>query len=545
MQALESALLLAPDDLDVVQQVERAQRACNERHKIQTLQANKSDMPALLEVEAAACELAAVKVGSTNLLPQYPRSAAGLPRMQPVGKSGGVPSRVMEVCAKLQAMLKAGDDDLLVYFRSCGGLSAAAECLYNAQQLQPGLSNEQAASICNQIISSCAEVLNAACEADTNGHVLCGCAYGSVGVQSISEKLTCDDFLASCCAACGPCESICVLLHTLSTNSDSRARIARAFFVSKDAASGDRLFTGLLKALPHLSGVHQVIATSLLANCVAEKGCAKNVADSFQDESALRSLSQLVCSSSNPLLLRHAATLLGNAATQPHIRKLLALDPVSGSLTKHICFFTKSDGQSMEAMVACMTCLYNLALEKNSPMLKDALTSQQWQECLVLLLEQQNTAVIQLVVAIAARAATSYSDSVPLIAEFSSSAVSVAREAAIEAKLLQQPPKVEDKQETAREWSEPIALKVIDATMRLLAACGSAGHTQAMQDNEAVRLILWACSSPTVMDGCAGNAALCLGFLVDTRCVLSKLKRPSSLLSTVNAKSEVGLLLAG
>lgn len=512
-------MLLAPDDPDVIQQVQRAQRAYNEHHKTQTLQANKSDMPALLEVEAAACELAAIQVNEASLLPQSPRSATGLPCMQPVGKAGGMPARVTQACTRLQSMLTGGDDDLLVYFRSCGGLSAAAECLYSAQQLQLDLSNAQAASSRLQIISSCADVLNTACEADTNGHVLCGCTYGSTGVQFISEKLKCDDFLASCCAACGTCDGMCVLLHTLSTDSDSRARIARAFFVSAGSEASDRPFTALLKALPGLLGAHQVIATSLLANCVAEKACAKDVADTLQDESSLQLLSQLVCTCSNPLLVKHAATLLGNAATQPHIRKLLAHDPVSDYLTRHICSLANSDGHSMDAMVACMTCLYNLALEKNSPQLQDALTSQQWRECLGVLLRQKNTSVIQLAVAIAARTATSYSDCVPAIVEFSQSAVLVAGTAATETHLLQQPSTAQEQCGDVPVWSEPVALKVVDATMRLLAACGAVGHTEAMQGDDALRLLLWACRTPSVMDGCAGNAALCVGFLVDARCV--------------------------
>lgn len=517
MQALESALLLAPDDRDIVQQVQRAQRAYNEKSKIQELQSNKNDMPSLLDLEAAACQLAAVKLDSAALLPQSPRAAVGLPGMKPAGKSGGVAAKVSEVSKTLQQMLQSGDEDLLVYFRSCGGLVAAAECLHSAQQLQHGLDDQTVVSRCHQIISGCANVLDAACRVDTNGHVLCGCAYGTSDVQTICDKLTCDEFLRSCCAASGQVETVCVLLHTLSTDSDSRARVAPALFASKDSKSGDSMFIALVKALGSLSGAHQVIAASLLANCVTEKACAKDMTECLKDPDNLQFLTQLLRTSSNAMLLRHASTLLGNASTQPHIRKLLAHDPVSESLAQHVCSFAKSNAQSETPMLACLTCLHNLALEGGSVQLKDALTSQQWQDCIGSLLQQQDTAIVQLVVAITARVATNYKESAAFASTFSCTAVPIATEAAAQAQLLENSEKVAEQGESQAQWSEQSALKMIDATMRLLAACGSAGHMQALDSDGALRLLLWACESTTVMDGCAGNAALCIGFLVDCR----------------------------
>ena len=63
------------------------------------------------------------------------------------------------------------------------------------------------------------------------------------------------------------------------------------------------------------------------------------------------------------------------------------------------------------------------------------------------------------------------------------------------------------------------AVRVIDAVVRALATWGKDGHVEELRGVAVLQLLVWCCSTSAVADNCAGNAALCVAYVADERCV--------------------------
>jgi hypothetical protein len=528
---METALLLAPDDADVVQQTERLQRQYNELRQIEQLAASKNDMPALLAIESASCELAAVRLDTPGALCAPSNTAQGIADLPKQVKRQqdelSVSARVKKLCTQLGCAL-AGGDDLKMYFRSCGGLGAAAKCLFSTCKLRGQLTSKAHLVSCWEIIDSCAKVLNEACALNTNGHVLCGCVHGSAPVpQSIAEHVLCHDLLAECCNVLTQSESVAVLLHSLSTDPESRVCVARSVCAQPLSANATQIpFPDLLRALPVLRGAHQVLSMSLLANCVAQRSCAVDAAMQLREASQVQPVCELLCNTSNRFFWQHAASLIGNLAMHAHVRSMLATETMGRMLVDGLKLYA-GDIASSDALLAGMTCLYNLALEKQSTGFQGMLASPSWHSVLMMdLLLHEDTSVAQLAISIAARVITTQSAAAAIDDTLARAVLRTATEAGQVTSLFGELVPEEHCVCSSRQWDEATALKTVDAAIRYLAGCGAAGRTAVLSEDHAIAVFLWACTNPKVMDGCAGNAAMCIGYLVESRCVSLSVRTP-------------------
>lgn len=529
---MEAALLLAPDNFEIIQAAQRVQRACNEQKVVKGLTASKQTMKELYNIESLSCALAAVNI-DVQVCNSSGESITGVTSLS--SKKPSLPLRdtesvcIQRICYDL-ILLLGENEDWRVYFRSCGGLKSAAcqlaRCLIRWHKTCPGgTCNAVSSSVCEPMITGCAGLLNLACQVDTNGHVLSGCVLGEPTGQKqrLSAELLCEKFLSHCCMASGSFEGLAILLHTLTTDEQSRQRVATAFLSKMDEVSGHSAVDDVFDKLQKLKPTHQSILVSLLSNCMTVYKFAASVSDGVGAGRHSKTVQLLLQQQTNPAMCELAANLLANSATLPKTRSALACDTVLQTLVCHCYTLSESAASQVEtkALKACLTCLYNLGLERDSRSISEVLNSDLWFHLVVKLFQHDDTAVAQLAACIEARHIAAVHANISRLSQLlSTPLINLAFEAGIATEIM---PKPELCQPHWRLWQDRQALKVIEAVMRILAGLGASGHVHVLKTSDAVALLTWACCTKAVMDGCAGNAALCVGYIADDKCALDPL----------------------
>lgn len=525
---MEAALLLAPDDFDIIQGAQRAQRAYNEQKIVKDLAASKSAMKELQTIESLTCAVAAIDIGSISSCKAAVGVAALPTSAAQQHASEAHTSLVTSLCEDLRILLR-GTDERRVYFRSCGGLQAVACLLSQCLGLWQACGScgtdsgapEACLSLClRKIIIGCTQLLNEACQVDTNGHALSGCVIGEPAGQKqmVSEDLMCEAFLSKCCSAVSSFDALAVLLHTLTTDELSRQKVAAAFLLGDPAlahAAIDNAFDQLLTLKP----VHQSVTVSLMSNCMTINVFAEKVSAALGAGKHVATFQALLRQESNALTCELAANLLANAAASPKIRGTLACEPVFQALAGHCSRLSESGASNAEtqALKSCLSCLCNLGLVRAASELSDCLNSDLWMKTVTGLLTHDDTAVTQLAACVEARhAAAANADLAKLEDRLAQLLIGLAIEAGQATSIM---PCKNQHQAGLRAWQRPLALKCIDAVIRILACLGAAGQTDALKTPAAMDLLAWACCATEIPDGCAGNAAICIGFVADDKCV--------------------------
>lgn len=523
---MEAAVLLAPDDFDIIQGAQRAQQAYNEQKIVKHLTASKACMKDLQTIESLACALTAI---GSSIVDRPCKSAVGVAALRTATviphATDAQASHVKRLCDDLVALLRK-HDDWRVYFRSCGGLQSVACLLSQRLCMWKGRDSNESdsafskdGSACNKMITACANLLNEACQIDTNGRALSGCDMGKTEEQqqSISADLTCEMLLSQCCIAAGTFEAISMLLHTLTTDELSRQKVARAMLL-EDAASPHDAVDCTFRQLVSLEPVHRALTVALLSNCLTVDVFATRVSEALRAGQYPVLFHKLLQQQTNSCECKLVADFLANAATSPTIRSTLACKKVLQLLVGH-CSRLSVPGSSCsetQALVACLTCLYNIGLSREAPAVSDCLNADSWIHTATHLMKHDDTIVTQLAACIEARhVALLHADSSKIEVYLARRMIATAVEAGLAIGIM---PDMHQTGGSLRDWQGPVALKLIDAVIRMLAGLGSAGHVHVLKSLAAVELLAWAICTDAVMDVCAGNAALCIGFIADDEC---------------------------
>lgn len=525
---MEAALLLAPDDFDLIQGAQRAQRAYNEQKIVRNLTASKAAMKELKVIESLTCAVTAIDIDSIGSCKGIMGTAALPTSTTKRHTSEAHTERVTKLCGDLKTLLH-GNDEWRLYFRSCGGLQSVACLLSQCLGLwhirgscgtECGGPESTLSLRLRKIILGCTQLLNEACQVDTNGHALSGCVIGEPAGQKqmVSKGLMCEAFLFKCCVAVASFDAIAVLLHTLTTDELSRRHVAAAFLLADPAlakAAIDIAFDELLTLEP----VHQSVTMSLISNCMTIDVFAETVSAALSEGKHVATFQALLRQERNALTCELAANLLANAAASPKIRDILACEPVLQALVGHCSRLSvpgSSDAET-QALKSCLSCLCNLGLVKVNSQLSDCLNSDLWMRTVPGLLSHDDTAVTQLAACVESRhVAAANADLGEVEDRLAQRLIAVAIEAGQATSIM---PCKNQHQACLRAWQGPVALKCVDAVIRVLACLGAAGHSDALKTRVAVELLAWACCAEKIADGCAGNAALCIGFIADDKCV--------------------------
>eukprot|EP00892_Ulva_mutabilis_P008357 jgi/Ulvmu1/5894/UM026_0015.1 len=541
-EAMEAALMLAPDNFDIIQAAQRAQRAYAEQKVVSTLAASKDAMTELTAIESLSCSLASLNV-DVQQHSDARKAARGLSSLPTINANTETASaqavRVAQICSKLVSLLKGGDN-WRVYFRSCGGLKSAARQLEQCINLLHGQSvhgtyKSGAHTSCESLIIGLAELLNEACQVDTNGHVLSGCVLGEPPGQKqrLSATLLCEGFLSRCCIALVLFEPLALLLHTLSTDELSRQRLAEALISIEEASRERRAIDNIFTHLQSLVPVHQSITISMLSNCMTVPTFAASVSEWLGEGRHAKTMQMLLQQQRCPAMCELAANLLANSATYPKMRYTLACQSVLQDLVSHCSRLSACGNNSaIRALKACLTCLYNIGLQRESNAVAQCLNAETWIGVAHKLIRHEDAVVAQLAACVESRhIAAANADSCLISDRLASELVSLASEAGIATAIL---PKSDRFREKLRLWPDQVALKAIDAVLRILAGLGASGHLHVLKTPSAVALVSWACCTTAVMDGCAGNAALCIGYIAGDKSLISALKHQGVVVGLVN-----------
>ena len=509
MQDLEEALLLDPEGSDVMQQCTRAKRDLSEHKRMRELQdGQQGDTPQQCADKVKACQdmerhvrdFASCQLANNAASPdtkgkenssKNPAGLGFLPQRQPKTK------RSTASLANALRQQVQESNDMRMYFRACGGLSAAV------QQLHCSLRANGTA----ESVSACAKLLSEACQLESNTRALAGCsaATASNGAAGPSTAAVPRDRLSVWCAASLQHVELAVLLQVLSTEAEARKALADALRHPSSAKLQTLPLQDLVTGLPALADVHFAVQASFLANCSTEPGIqnAHAVTDANTCAAALvQSLQQ----AKSAATLERVALLIGNMASNITMRRALASSDSVSALLVERCLEMRQVGNAdaASALQACLMCLYNMSLDDA---VKSQLVSQPWADVLARLLppdgRMKNGSVTALsVVARSASARGAY--------QMLEAASLVPRVLAAAQHAYAHLPE---------DGGNATAVKVLDATVRAWAAWGSAGFTEALRSEAALQLLVWACSAGSMSDTSAGNAALCISFIADQRCV--------------------------
>lgn len=503
VQDLERALLTDPESSEVLRQHNRVQQDLAEERRLQALKpepGSSADAPADIKAQLEACRviegltrilvdttLPCISAGKEN----QASVPAGLGPLPNRGTNGKLHSEAAITKAATEAKSKiAGSDDLRAYLRSCGGLTAAMSQVQAASQAP----EERAA-----ILTSCTELLNEACQIDTNARHVAGCTPER-NTPSAGKSPTA--FLAALCSLCSKHFSVTVLLHTLSTEAEARAAVAAAFTRSSGFALAEAV-----RSLPGLEITHRAILLSLLSNCAAVRAFQTALSAAMHSEQCESVLVDMLKAETNPAALERVAALVTNAASSAAIRRALGMQGSVGTLLVARTSEMLSQGQP-DAALACLQCIYNLALESG---VQTELVCKEWLAVLEWVMGDESISQLNdmgvCALFITARAA-SHNGMYSLLQ--AGGVVGRIAALALDAKL-------NIEQQLAKEAGSHKALKVLDASVRALTAWACMGQTEALLPKAMLQLLIWTCSAAPVGDSCAGNAALCLSHLADER----------------------------
>jgi hypothetical protein len=506
VQDLEESLLLEPERSDLMQQCARAQSDFAEHKRLQDLQADgaaaaagapsaKEQLAACKDMEASVRAFASVDIASSNTADKensgsFPAGIGRLPQRHDSSKTARkLNSAAAALCAKMK-----GSSDMRMYFRACGGLTAAANQLHKAVSCASA----------SAAIAPCAELLTEACQLDSNARAISGCSMPKgdayAGTSGGAARLQ------SICCTCSTSAEVAVLLQTLSTEAGARVNVAKALCSAHRPGESTGVLVQLLHSAVGMPDLHRAVVLSLLGNCATVPAFQKAFAKNNAQTSCTLAVLSLLQQESNPAALERVALLIGNLAANASLRKAL---PEAGGFGTELVARAAQMQQSgargaPAALQACLSCLYTLALE--GP-IRQQLAADEWYLLLSHLLPA--TCAIESAVALSA---------VNIVSRFASAEESYAGMAqhGLLPRLLSVA--VESRHTLLQSESQGDAIKVISAVVRAWAAWGGAGHTELLRQNAALQLLVWACSASAISDNCAGNAALCLSYVADAKC---------------------------
>jgi hypothetical protein len=517
MQDMEEALLLDPENSDVIRQFQRAKTDFAEHKQLQALLPGKSSTTSCYQEHLEICKDIEARVRTLARLDMARVSTGGDKDIEPIDPAGlgalpqrastSVDLRIAKVVKAVEALqLKVGGSDgMRVYFRACGGLAVTAVQLHAATR-NP---------LCTAAVAPCAVLLNEACQLDSNVRVVAGCGLGngasnSSAASAFAISLAPAELLQTLCCTCTQFIDVAVVLHTITTEEDARTMVADVLRSAKHPGSTQTTLACILHGAAALPATHRAVMFSLLSNCATVPSFQRALVGIAEAENCASVFCCMLQHEENPGILGRAASLVANVAASVTLRRQLAeLGGVGTTLLARATEMQRSNAAgSSAALQACLSCLYNLALE--GP-IKAELVADAWFSLLADLLpahgcKQTEAGICALgLVARGAQTAGAYEGMARC------NLIDRVLVAALEAfKAIS----------TGSEDSKGSAARIVDAAVRSMAVWGSAGHTEALRQDHLLHLLVWASSSMQMGDACAGNAALCLGYVADERCAL-------------------------
>jgi hypothetical protein len=507
IQDLERALLTSPESSEVIRQHNRVQQELAEERRMQELSKvpsssvnahtdAKAKLEACRDIEGLSRTLANVVLPCTAAEKENqackPTGIGPLPGRSTGGKhSPGAAIAAFTKAAKEAKTKIAVADDMKAYFRSCGGLASAMNQL---------LAAAQASEEHSTVLTSCSELINEACQIDTNARYVAGCAV----CKTASTVKSTAALLAALCSLCSKHYEVAVLLHTLSTETEARLEIAAAF----TGCSGVAVVEAL-RSLPSITATHRAILLSLLSACATAKSFQAVLSVAMRSEHCETILLDVLKTETNPMALEQVAALVTNAALSAAIRRSLGSQGVVGKLLVARTSEMLSQKQ-FEAALSCLKCMFNLVLEDQ---VRTELVCQQWLAVLKQVIGDEDSISELNEMGLCALSVTARAASATGMHDLLQAGGVVPRIAmlAVNARALLE-------QQPAGQGTSHKALKVLDASVRALTTWACSGHTEELRSKAMLQLLIWTCSEPSIRDGCAGNAALCLSYLADERC---------------------------
>ena len=547
VQDLTEASQLQPEDEEIKRQLEKAKEDLEESRalkKLQALKSGKSDA----DVSVSKEQLKLIETLSQTLKlkteshgPHVPMlcysnisrkglGGAALPTRSVVHK---VPSRHDEVVKAAQSLRCeiTSHKDLQLYLRACGGLVSAADHLcYAAGIAAPGVVVDDMKSATAPqrecVAAACAALLNEACQNSANILLIAGCIRPDQPARLDGGLFSGRQVLDALCRMLdGTAGSACAtLLYTLSTDVDSRKQVSSAL---ASCDSTDLTSPGAKRLLRGLEGAtvaHQAHALMLLSNCIL----SKDLRNALQDDGAfMQQLSLMLEQAKHDLIIEKAAALLGNTINDALWRSQAVVCPaIIPTLTK----LARTPSLAEPALQACITCLYNLAIEDT---LHVALLQPEWLKACNGLLRHGNHTVVVRIAGILSRVARAPGAIELMIDLGTADALKDAACASlVSCGTLSENSRVQaDWLKLCREhpnlqaaWKPVDAWSLTDSYVRALAIWGgpktdSAPGTLLLKTSAVQTLLLLCCSCKDGTPGAAGNAALCLSYVADSKCV--------------------------
>ena len=488
----------------MVRQHARAKQELAEHEQLQKLSAEpdpdagtaaKEQLHACKEIESHSRTLAGTRLSSAAASNGGPNSPAGVRplRAQRSKAHDGPNAAVLASAQSLCAQIK-GSDQLRAYFRACGGLAAATK------QLQTAACQSESYE---SVLAACCQLLTEACSIDTNARHVAGCATGKSAPAAASASA----LLPALCALAHKHSCVAELLHAIALETDARAAVAGAWAGGADGSTG---LAAAVSALPTLTAPHRAQLMALLTNCASVRPFQAALAAALSAPGSEAALLQLLQSDSHPASLQRTAALMTNAAASVAVRKQLAASPATAAtlVARALQMLELDTAAAAGAALACLECLHNLTLEIN---VRAQLVCAEWHAVLSKLLPAPGAPAeldkaAQVALATAARSA-SCPDAYAALQQ-AGIVQRIIAVAICTCEALQ-----------AAELASQEHIRVLDAAVRALASWGGQGHIENLRATALLRILVWACSAPCIADSCAGNAALCVGFVADERCV--------------------------
>ena len=514
MQDLEDALLVDPQCTEVLQQCKLAKAVLAEHQQLRQLDGTRSAAPAdhtlLMQCRLLDQLVLAVKSHRLQQSAETGKENASVKAESSfqTGSSADVtqPQRLTtDVCqsASQACDVLAKSEQLQLYCRACGALSAVSDALHTQLQ-QPG--NDQGVAVL-------ASFLSKACQLDSNILALCGHENKVGNIQHALARAAASPVspppvkLVTLFKAAGQHEEVAVLLHALSTQAAGRKAVASA---AQRTLQGTQLGPELIVKMAELPPVHASVMTALISNLATVSAFAKALAGSCEGSAACQRLLQHLHDQQHPYTAERTANLLANMACSVALRHQLASRESAKALADTALRMLESPQQeSGKAAQAVLSCMFNLATDA---CFRDALPGTCWCKILQAALQQQAataspSSLTTSAVALAARASSSRQAAEQLLCHSALTEHIVSTGIHIQKVLA-----------ASVDQAEDASLRTLAHVMQCLAAWGAIQQLAHLQSVECLQMLAWACSAPTVSNGCAGNAALCLAH-VAARCV--------------------------
>lgn len=515
VQDMESALLLDPEEASVIRQFQRAKADLLEHKRLRALHSSEQpeDAGATTRGQLVACkrmEKCVRSLATVSMAHQSSSPSSAVSSSNPVGlgtvlpQRPALPAKGTPLLDELLALVRESDDARL-YFRACGGLAATAAQLHASMDK----ATENGTSV-----SPLAALLNEACQLDSNLRTVAGCnitpaaSPGNAPTAAASPTVPASALLASLCASSTSSIDVAALLHTISTEKDARSQLASAFGPGQAPTTGSSVLTSMLRDTKAIPGPHRALVLAVLSNCATVPVFQQTLIQVAEVENCATLFAAMLDAEQEPATLGHAASLLANVATSITLRKQLAASDTIVSLLVARASAMQTSGKpgSTAALQACLSCLYNLALE---PSVKQELLSDAWLDLLGLLLPEGVTSFSE--AAVCALGIVARSASAEGMYDNMVSKRLVARVA-----LLGE--RAHTECSSGKSADSAGAARILESAVRALAVWGGQGYSDELREDAMLRLLVWVCSSGDVVDTCAGNAALCISYVADDRC---------------------------